>query len=393
MNIEFDGRREDNPTVIRVIGVGGGGCNAVNRMIAAEIENIQFIVANTDSQDLFKSNSYEKIQLGQNLTKGLGAGADPTIGKKAAEEAHDKIVDVLKGTDMVFVTAGMGGGTGTGAAPVISAIAKELGILTVAIVTKPFHFEAKKRMDKANAGIEELIENVDTLIVIPNQNLLKIADRKTSLNESFILADDVLRQAVQGISELITKTGDINVDFADVKKVMLQKGKALMGIGQASGEDRAEKAARMAINNPILDNDSVEGADALLINISASNDLSLDEYREVSEIVQEKVADDSEIIIGFVRDDKMKDEMKVTVIATGFNKNNEILEDNSENVLISRDELTKSPFHDGEIEELASVHNISSYANYFSDDDLDTPAFIRVREREREQKRKIYSKS
>ncbi len=392
MNIEFDGRREENPTVIRVIGVGGGGCNAVNRMIASDIDNIQFVVANTDSQDLFKSNSYEKIQLGQNLTKGLGAGADPIIGKKAAEEAHERITEVLKDADMVFVTAGMGGGTGTGAAPVISSIAKKMGILTVAIVTKPFHFEAKRRMDKANAGIEELIQNVDTLIVIPNQNLLKIADRKTSLNESFILADDVLRQAVQGISELITKTGDINVDFADVKKVMSQKGKALMGIGQASGDERAAKAARMAINNPILDNDSVEGADALLINITASNDLSLDEYREVSEIIQERVADDSEIIIGFVRDDKMEDEMKVTVIATGFNKLDNAFDDDSlsENSLVPRDELTKSPFHDGKIEELAVVHNMSSFPSYFSDDDLDTPAFIRMRERKRN---KIYSEN
>lgn len=321
MGIELvTGAEECNPTCIKVIGVGGGGCNAVNRMIRCGMDNIGFIAANTDAQVLFKSNAAEKIQLGQRLTKGLGAGADPEVGERAAEEAQDRIMEVLKGADMVFVTAGMGGGTGTGAAPVISKIAKSMGALTVGIVTKPFHFEGRKRMAQAEKGMEQLIEHVDTLITIPNQNLLKVADRKTSLADSFQMADDVLRQAVQGISDLITKTGCINVDFADVRKIMKLKGQALMGVGTASGENKAVEAARLAINNPLLEDSSIKGANALLINITSSEDLSLQEFYDAVDAVGEQVSPDAEIICGNVFDERMKDEVMVTVIATGFDR-------------------------------------------------------------------------
>lgn len=307
-----------NPTTIKVVGVGGGGCNAVNRMISCGLEHIQFIAANTDAQVLYKSKAFENIQLGQRLTKGLGAGADPDVGEKAAEEAQERISEMLQGADMVFVTAGMGGGTGTGAAPVISKIARSVNALTVAIVTKPFHFEGRHRMTIAERGISKLIEHVDTLITIPNQNLLKIADRSTSLADSFKAADDVLRQAVQGISDLITKTGFMNVDFADVRRVMKHKGQALMGIGMASGENRAAEAAEMAINNPLLEDTSIDGADALLINVTSGHNLSLQEYEEVVSRVRERVSGEAEIICGNVFDDHFTDELMVTVIATGF---------------------------------------------------------------------------
>lgn len=337
-----------NPTTIKVVGVGGGGCNAVNRMISCGLEHIQFIAANTDAQVLYKSKAYENIQLGQRLTKGLGAGADPDIGEKAAEEAQDRISEILQGSDMVFVTAGMGGGTGTGAAPVISKIARSVNALTVAIVTKPFHFEGKHRMGIAERGINKLIEHVDTLITIPNQNLLKIADRSTSLADSFKAADDVLRQAVQGISDLITKTGFMNVDFADVRRVMKHKGQALMGIGMASGENRALEAAEMAINNPLLEDTSIDGADALLINVTSGHNLSLQEYEEVVSLVRERVAGDAEIICGNVFDDHFTEELMVTVIATGFPVEAETVQSkriSDQSEVVSSSELYDSKLH------------------------------------------------
>ena len=346
MGIELVTQPASNPTVIKVIGVGGGGCNAVNRMINCGMDNIQFISANTDAQVLFKSNALEKIQLGQRLTKGLGAGADPEVGERAAEEVQDKITEVLQGADMVFVTAGMGGGTGTGAAPVISKIAKSMGALTVGIVTKPFHFEGRKRMSQAEKGIEKFIEHVDTLITIPNQNLMKVADRKTSLADSFKMADDVLRQAVQGISDLITKIGCINVDFADVRKIMKLKGQALMGVGMASGENKAVEAARMAINNPLLEDSSIQGADALLINVTSGEDLSLQEFYEAVEAVGEQVSPDAEIICGNVFDEKLKDEVLVTVIATGFDREERVDETDRDVELVSTEEFRRSGLHE-----------------------------------------------
>lgn len=373
-----------NPTVIKVIGVGGGGCNAVNRMISCQLENITFIAANTDAQVLYKSTAHEKIQLGQRLTKGLGAGANPEIGERAAEEAREQIAELLQGADMVFVTSGMGGGTGTGAAPVIAKIAKNQGALTVGIVTKPFHFEGRKRMEAANVGIGQMIEHVDTLITIPNQNLLKIADRKTSLSESFKIADDVLRQAVQGISDLITKTGFINVDFADVKKIMQSKGQALMGVGSATGEKRALEAAQLAINNPLLEDSSIEGADALLINVTACRDFSLAEYQEVVQAVSERISDDAEIICGNVFDDRKKDEVMVTVIATGFNgERDKGARKSGKPELITRNEFTRPRFFNSEggDEEDADLAEVREQLAVPYEDNLDLPTFLRFRSR------------
>jgi len=384
MSIEMITESGNNPTNIKVVGVGGGGCNAINRMISCRLENIQFIAANTDAQVLYKSNAFEKVQLGQRLTKGLGAGADPEIGERAAEEVQDKISEALQGADMIFVTAGMGGGTGTGAAPVIAKIAKSMGALTVGVVTKPFHFEGKKRMDQAIAGIDKLIEHVDTLITIPNQNLLKVADRKTSLAESFRIADDVLRQAVQGISDLITKTGHINVDFADVRKIMASKGQALMGVGMASGENRAIEAARLAVNNPLLEDASIEGANSLLINVTSSKDFSLQEYQEIIDEVGSKIDENAEIICGNVFDEKLKNEILVTVIATGFN---DIVEGRAQRAasdeLISRDDFRRSHLrnideHEKEEGELAAVG--SEFLPKY-DDNLDLPTFLRFKSR------------
>ena len=375
--------QKSNPTVIKVIGVGGGGCNAVNRMISCRLENIQFIAANTDAQVLFKSNAHEKVQLGQRLTKGLGAGASPEIGEKACEEAQEQLATILSGADMVFVTAGMGGGTGTGAAPVVARVARSLGALTVGIVTKPFHFEGRKRMEQAEEGIKNLIEHVDTLITIPNQNLLKLSDRKTSLEEAFRMADDVLRQAVQGISDLITKTGHINVDFADVRKIMSNKGQALMGVGVAGGDNKGAQAARMAINNPLLEDSSIEGAEALLINITSDHNFSITEYQEIVDAVREKVSEDAEIICGNVFDDRYKDEVMVTVIATGFRHARERSEKGGIEIVSNNDFF--SPSRAGR--EAPPLRDVSEpavqqmdYAG-LSGDNIDIPAFLRVRMR------------
>jgi len=315
---------DDDPPLtgarIKVIGIGGGGSNAVNRMIEAGIEGIEFLVANTDLQALKRSRAPIKIQLGSRLTKGLGAGADPGVGREAALEDTDKIIEVLEGADMVFVTTGLGGGTGTGAAPIIASLATELDALTVAVVTKPFHFEGRRRMQQADQGLRELRECVDTVITIPNERLLHTVERGVSLADSFKVADDVLRQAVQGISDLITVPGLINLDFADVKSIMQGMGLALMGAGRATGENRAIDATQQAISSPLLEEATIQGAKGVLINITGGPDLTLFEVNAASSIIRESADDDANIIFGAVIDEEMTDEMKITVIATGFDR-------------------------------------------------------------------------
>jgi cell division protein FtsZ len=315
---------DDDPPLtgarIKVIGIGGGGSNAVNRMIEAGIEGIEFLVANTDLQALKRSRAPIKIQLGSRLTKGLGAGADPNVGREAALEDTDKIIEVLEGADMVFVTTGLGGGTGTGAAPIIASLATELDALTVAVVTKPFHFEGRRRMQQADQGLRELRECVDTVITIPNERLLHTVDRGVSLADSFKVADDVLRQAVQGISDLITVPGLINLDFADVKSIMQGMGMALMGAGRATGENRAIEATQQAISSPLLEEATIQGAKGVLINITGGSDLTLFEVNAASSIIRESADDDANIIFGAVIDETLTDEMKITVIATGFDR-------------------------------------------------------------------------
>src|SRR5882762_1345204 len=313
---------DDEPPItgarIKVIGVGGGGGNAVNRMIDSGIEGIEFLVANTDLQALKRSRAPIKIQLGSRLTKGLGAGADPVVGREAALEDTDKIIEVLEGADMVFVTTGLGGGTGTGGAPIIASLATELDALTVAVVTKPFHFEGRRRMLQAEQGLRELRECVDTVITIPNERLLHTVQKDSSLADSFGVADDVLRQAVQGISDLITVPGLINLDFADVKSIMQGMGMALMGAGRARGENRAIEATQQAISSPLLEEATIQGAKGVLINITGGPDLTLYEVNVASTIIREAADEDANIIFGAVIDEDLKDEMKITVIATGF---------------------------------------------------------------------------
>ena len=303
---------------IKVVGVGGSGNNAISRMIDSKIKGVEFVAINTDAQALHHSKATEKVHIGKNLTKGLGAGMNPEIGRQAAEENRDEIQDVLKGADMVFVTCGLGGGTGTGAAPVVAETAKELGALTVAVVTKPFAFEGAQRRILAEEGLQNLKDRVDTLITIPNDKLLSIIDRKTTLINAFRIVDDVLRQGVQGIADLITKPGIVNVDFADVRAIMQDSGSALMGIGIASGENRASEAARMAINSPLLEL-SIDGAKGVLFNISGSSDLGMLEINEAANIITESIDPNAKVIFGAVIDDNVKKgEINVTVVATGF---------------------------------------------------------------------------
>ena len=309
----------DGTATIKVIGVGGAGNNAVNRMIEEGIKGVDFIAVNTDRQALQKSKAGTKIQIGEKITRGLGAGANPDIGAQSAEENKSEIAETLRGADMVFVTAGMGGGTGTGAAPIVAQAAKEMGILTIGVVTKPFTFEGKKRLSQAERGIESLKGKVDSLVVIPNDKLLQVIDRKTSINEAFKMADDILRQGVQGISDLIAVTGTVNLDFADVKTIMLNTGMAHMGIGRASGENRAEDAAKQAVQSPLLET-SIEGARGVIINITGGEDLGLHEVNTAAELVQRSVDPEANIIFGTVTDPEMKDEIQITVIATGFEK-------------------------------------------------------------------------
>lgn len=360
---------DDDPPItgarIKVIGVGGGGGNAVNRMIEAGIEGIEFLVANTDLQALKRSRAPIKIQLGGRLTKGLGAGANPDVGRNAALEDTEKIIEALEGADMVFVTTGLGGGTGTGAAPIIASLATELNALTVAVVTKPFHFEGKRRMQQGDQGLRELRECVDTVITIPNERLLGNVTKDMSLTDAFKMADDVLRQAVQGISDLITVPGLINLDFADVKSIMAGMGMALMGAGRASGEDRALRATQEAISSPLLEEASINGAKGVLINITGGLDLTLFEVNEASSIIREAADEDANIIFGAVIDESMHDEMKITVIATGFDK-----ESADAGRIPSPNALpTAQPRYDSHVARTAASQSRS--------DDLDVPAFIR----------------
>ena len=358
----------DGTATIKVIGVGGAGNNAVNRMVEAGIKSVEFIAVNTDRQALNLSKASSKIQIGEKLTRGLGAGANPDIGAQAAEESKAEIAEILKGADMVFVTAGMGGGTGTGAAPLVAATAKELGILTIGVVTKPFTFEGKKRLSQAERGIESLKGKVDTLVVIPNDKLLQVIDRKTSIVEAFRMADDVLRQGVQGISDLIAVPGLINLDFADVKTIMLNQGMAHMGIGRASGENRAEDAAKQAIQSPLLET-SIEGARGVIINITGGSDIGLHEANTAAELVQRSADPEANIIFGTVTDDSMGDEIQITVIATGFEKEDEKVPGLSGYKNIVEDTWRKR-------------NNITSNTSNSSTtesnpNDLDIPAFLR----------------
>src|SRR5437588_4710978 len=315
---------DDDPPItgarIKVIGIGGGGSNAVNRMMEAGIEGIEFLVANTDLQALKRSRAPVKIQLGGRLTKGLGAGSDPEVGRQAALEDTDKIIEVLEGADMVFVTTGLGGGTGTGGAPIVASLATELGALTVAVVTKPFNFEGRRRMQQAEQGLNELHESVDTVITIPNERLFGAVPQGSSLSDAFRAADDVLRQAVQGISDLITVPGMINLDFADVRTIMAGMGMALMGAGHGRGENRAIEATQEAISSPLLEKATIKGARGVLIDITGGPDLTLAEVNEASTIIHNEADEDANIIFGAVIDETMADAMKITVIATGFRR-------------------------------------------------------------------------
>ena len=304
--------------VIKVIGVGGGGGNALEHMVANQIEGVDFICANTDAQALRKSSATTQLQLGTDITKGLGAGANPDVGRQAALEDRERIMEVIKGSDMVFITAGMGGGTGTGAAPVVAQVAKEMGILTVAVVTKPFPFEGNKRLKIAEAGLAELTQHVDSLITIPNEKLLAVLGREMTLLGAFKAANDVLLGAVQGIAELITREGMINVDFADVRTVMSEMGMAMMGTGQASGENRAKEAARLAVSSPLLEDVDLSGARVVLVNITGGLDMSIGEFDDVGNIIKEFASADATVVVGTVIDPEMTDEIRVTVVATGL---------------------------------------------------------------------------
>lgn len=370
-----------NDARIKVIGVGGGGNNAVNRMIDSGMEHIEFIVANTDLQALRMSRAATKIQLGVKLTNGLGAGANPEIGRKAALEDSDKIIEALEGADMVFVTAGLGGGTGTGATPIIASLASEMGALTVAVVTKPFAFEGKRRMQQAERGISELMESVDTTIVIPNEKLLAVAEN-AGFFESFRIADDILRQGVQGISDIITIPGIINRDFADVKAIMAGMGYAVMGTATAAGEHRTVEAAQRAIASPLLEAGAIDGARGILINITGSNSLKLAEVQQACTIIQGAAHEDANIIFGAVLDEKMKDAVKITVIATGFKEEDMHRSRHRENydpVILSRDvsrEASRQRNHFDEPETVAEPEPVFVPESAFEPD----PAPVAFRE-------------
>jgi cell division protein FtsZ len=311
---------DTSPAIIKVVGIGGGGSNAVNRMIAAGLRGVDYVACNTDLQALKKSTAPLKLQIGSRLTKGLGAGADPDVGRNAALEDQERLSEVIRGSDMVFLAAGLGGGTGSGAGPIIAKLAAEAGALTVAVVTKPFQFEGKKRMRQAERAARELRDHVDTLITIPNQRLLSFVEANTPLAESFKIADDVLRQAIQGISDLINWPGEINLDFADVRKIMSDMGRALMGTAVAEGENRAIHAAQAAISSPLLEDASIEGARGILMNITGGADLTLFEVNEAAEIIQQAADPEAEILFGCVHDERLSGSVKVTVIATGFDR-------------------------------------------------------------------------
>ncbi|MBM7659448.1 cell division protein FtsZ [Bacillus mesophilus] len=374
--LEFD-TNLDQLATIKVIGVGGGGNNAVNRMIEHGVQGVDFIAVNTDAQALNLSKAEVKMQIGGKLTRGLGAGANPEVGKKAAEESREQLEEVLKGADMVFVTAGMGGGTGTGAAPVIAQIAREIGALTVGVVTRPFTFEGRKRSNQATGGIDAMKEAVDTLIVIPNDRLLEIVDKNTPMLEAFREADNVLRQGVQGISDLIAVPGLINLDFADVKTIMSNKGSALMGIGVSTGENRAAEAAKRAISSPLLET-SIDGAQGVLMNITGGSNLSLYEVQEAADIVASASDQEVNMIFGSVINDNLKDEIIVTVIATGF-------EDNVSEARPSRTvaQPTKPQTAAPGVKREVKREEVSNQHQQNGEDALDIPTFLRNRNRRR----------
>ena len=372
---------------IKVVGVGGAGGNAVNRMIEAELTGVDFISVNTDAQVLETSLASQRIQIGARTTKGLGAGADPSVGRKAIEEDRDTVAEVLRGADLVFVTAGMGGGTGTGAAPIVAEIARQQGALTVGIITKPFDFEGRKRTERASAGIEELKARTDTVICIPNQRLLSIVDRGTKLTDAFRIADDILRQATQGISDLITVPGLINCDFADVRTVMAEMGDAIMGTGVGSGENMGADAASQAINSPLLENICITGARGVLVNVTGGHEMTLHDVNTATSVVYDAAGSDANIIFGAVIDPALKDEMRVTVIATGFGKKPEYVDEwqDEDSDLFSMPKRTPMPVdipmaepESAQIEtpELEPEPALAT-GGHNHDDDLEIPAFIR----------------
>lgn len=370
---------------IKVIGVGGGGSNAVNRMISTNLQGVEFIAANTDCQALKKSHAPLKLQIGGKLTKGLGAGSNPEIGRQAALEDSEKIIEALQGADMVFITAGLGGGTGTGAVPIIASLASELGALVVAVVTRPFGFEGHKRADQAAQGLKELQESVDTVICIPNEKLLNSVDKSMPLSAAFLFADDVLRQAVQGISDLITIPGEINLDFADVRAIMTGMGMALMGTGIANGDHRAVEAAQRAISSPLLEDTTIDGAKGVLINITGGPDMTLHEVAESSAIIQKTADPNANIIFGAVIDPKMKNEVKVTVIATGFRQDGVDLRRNQAIRAFDSEGARQAAApaeiagNETEVETPAFPQGDSSYGPNFRSlqDELEIPTFLR----------------
>jgi cell division protein FtsZ len=360
---------------IKVFGVGGGGSNAVNRMIRARVEGVEFIAANTDLQALKLSQAPVKLQLGAKLTKGLGAGANPDIGRKAALEDTDKIIETLEGADMIFITTGLGGGTGSGAAPVVASLASEIGALTVAVVTKPFAFEGKRRMLQAEQALSELVGCVDTVIVIPNERLMDTVERGTSFFEAFRIADDILRQAVQGISDIITVPGIINRDFADVKTIMQGQGYAVMGTAVASGSNRAVDAANRAISSPLLEDNSIQGAQGILINVCGSSSLTLHEVHEASSIIQKAAHENANIIFGAVQDDAMKEAVKITVIAAGFRENARRQPHQRASYLPKTWKAAREQQVPSVVQEVA--RNINEVIHEVPTDDLDVPTFLR----------------
>ena len=383
----MEAKQTESYARIKVVGVGGGGCNAVNRMIAEGLHGIEFIAINTDAQALLKSQAQTRVRIGDKSTRGLGAGGNPEVGQAAAEESAEELYEVLKGADMVFVTAGLGGGTGTGAAPVVAQIAKEIGALTIGVVTRPFAFEGAHRSKSAEIGAQKLKDHADTLIVIPNDRLLQIVNKNIGLNDAFRMADDVLRQGIQGISELITIPGLINLDFADVRTIMSEGGAALMAVGVASGEDRAKIAAEQAISSQLLDV-TINGAHGILFNVTGGPNLSLFEVNQAAAIIKETASPDVNLIFGAVIDENMGDEIRITVIATGFDQNRpQVAEGQAESYLIPNTQMgqvgQQSPFlsrseykHQAESTHTAKPKTQQEYV-YSSEVDLNLPAFIR----------------
>ena len=375
----------ENFALIKVVGVGGGGSNAVNRMIRAELMGVEFIAVNTDAQALLMSDAPHKIRIGDKITKGLGAGADPSIGRKSAEDDSEKLYEALKEADMVFVTAGMGGGTGTGAAPIIAEIAKDIGALTVAVVTKPFGFEGSKRRLLAEQGINDLVDKVDTLITIPNDRLLQVVEKRTTMTDAFRIVDDVLRQGVQGISDLITVPGLINLDFADVKTIMTNAGSALMGIGHGTGETRAADAARQAIMSPLLEQ-SIDGARGVLFTITGGPDLTLFEVNEAAEIIHAAADPEANIIFGAVIDERLQNDVKISVIATGFDQARPLKR--IEQPIYRRQTIESRPVIERPVAQHATPVTVGAAAarpqapaqadeKKFDPDDLEVPSFLR----------------